>query len=227
MLAKLETQAREHMRGNEMTEFECMTEKQEAFLNSLLSTRETPALITETLAFLQIAGGKLDKATASQYITQLLGSPLRAVTVAVPPTHLSHSDAPVAPVKSMYTRFKELPVGFYTVAGGQGAYGDSTTAVYIVVDKKQKYGPTKRYVRRLFRQYDGKPKWLNISYSAAVNILEGRDTVPVAEIAKLGLAFGFCLNCLRLLTDPFSVANGIGPVCAARLGYNPAAKLAV
>jgi hypothetical protein len=34
------------------------------------------------------------------------------------------------------------------------------------------------------------------------------------EAGKLGKQFGFCIRCGATLTDPVSVANGIGPVCA-------------
>lgn len=39
-----------------------------------------------------------------------------------------------------------------------------------------------------------------------------------AEAAAKGKAVGFCIRCGATLTDPVSVANGIGPVCATYWG---------
>jgi hypothetical protein len=45
-------------------------------------------------------------------------------------------------------------------------------------------------------------------------VLAGAQPLSEAETAKLGKQFGFCIRCGATLTDPVSVANGIGPVCA-------------
>ena len=41
-----------------------------------------------------------------------------------------------------------------------------------------------------------------------------RKPLTQAEAAAKGKAVGFCIRCGATLTDPVSVANGIGPVCA-------------
>jgi hypothetical protein len=92
--------------------------------------------------------------------------------------------------------------------------------------RKRKYGGPEKIARRLWRSYDGKPKWQTLNYAAAVNRFGGEQPVSIDTVAKLGLQVGFCCCCLRTLTDPFSVANGIGPVCAKTWGYTPATHLA-
>ena len=48
--------------------------------------------------------------------------------------------------------------------------------------------------------------------------LEALEADPVAAIRAHGLATGSCGCCGRELTDPTSIALGIGPICAAKLG---------
>ena len=51
--------------------------------------------------------------------------------------------------------------------------------------------------------------------NAAVNVMAD----PRAAAIAYGLQFGVCCICSRTLTDPASVAIGIGPVCAKRMGW--------
>lgn len=45
------------------------------------------------------------------------------------------------------------------------------------------------------------------------------DATPQASMALYGHSIGQCGRCGRALTDPESIARGIGPVCAARCGW--------
>ena len=47
--------------------------------------------------------------------------------------------------------------------------------------------------------------------------LDPADKLTVEEAAKLGHHHGVCMICARTLTDPESVARGIGPVCIKRV----------
>jgi len=141
------------------------------------------------------------------------GADLPAVTV-----------QPAAPV-SKWAQFEALPLGYYTVSGSYYSYGDTGVAVYLVSMQKKKYGAPRKIVRRLWRSYEGKPKWQTLSYVSGLQAIGAQSPVDIATVAKLGLNFGFCCCCLRTLTDPFSVANGIGPVCAKTWGYTPATAL--
>lgn len=50
---------------------------------------------------------------------------------------------------------------------------------------------------------------------AALDVIEAD---PIAALSAHGLATGSCGCCGRELTDPESIARGIGPICADRLG---------
>lgn len=51
----------------------------------------------------------------------------------------------------------------------------------------------------------------------AMALLAGARRLTVEQAAEAGRLCGVCVVCGRELTDPDSVAAGIGPVCAARL----------
>jgi hypothetical protein len=48
--------------------------------------------------------------------------------------------------------------------------------------------------------------------------LMGLHPMSLEQVKAKGKEFSFCIKCGALLTDPFSVANGIGPVCIKTIG---------
>lgn len=61
----------------------------------------------------------------------------------------------------------------------------------------------------------GKASW---EYApGAMRKLVGAARLTLEQAAAMGRATGSCVVCARLLTNPESVAAGIGPVCAGRL----------
>ena len=48
--------------------------------------------------------------------------------------------------------------------------------------------------------------------------LSADDRMTVEQAAEFGKLYGFCIVCGRTLTDEGSIAAGIGPVCAGRIG---------
>lgn len=88
--------------------------------------------------------------------------------------------------------------------------------LYAVVDRKRGRRTT-RVLKQLHQNPDGSWSWRGA-------LIGWRDLVPVwqaltlNEAAKFGHTTGTCLVCARTLTDPESVARGIGPVCASRFG---------
>lgn len=48
----------------------------------------------------------------------------------------------------------------------------------------------------------------------AIKLFTGADKMTLDEAKAFGVETGFCCVCAKFLTDPKSVANGIGPVCA-------------
>jgi len=52
--------------------------------------------------------------------------------------------------------------------------------------------------------------------SGAIRGITPEHRVTLEEAQQFGHAYGVCLSCGALLTDPVSVAQGIGPICAKR-----------
>jgi hypothetical protein len=50
--------------------------------------------------------------------------------------------------------------------------------------------------------------------SGAIRTIKSSDKMTLDEAKAFGVETGFCCVCAKFLTDPKSVANGIGPVCA-------------
>ncbi|MFE6000406.1 DUF6011 domain-containing protein [Streptomyces sp. NPDC056454] len=55
----------------------------------------------------------------------------------------------------------------------------------------------------------------------AIFTLSATDRMTVDQAAEFGRRIGACIVCARRLTDPKSVAAGIGPICAERVGGTP------
>lgn len=73
-----------------------------------------------------------------------------------------------------------------------------------------------RYAKKLVNP-GHKPRW---DYAPGV-IKDLVDLTPLTleEAAAFGHLNGYCLACGRNLTDPVSVQNGIGPVCAKKAQF--------
>lgn len=64
-------------------------------------------------------------------------------------------------------------------------------------------------------EYDGSQ-----SRKLMVDVKAGKLSKVTPEDAKrFGDLYGVCMKCSRTLTDPESIANGIGPVCAGKMGW--------
>lgn len=106
-------------------------------------------------------------------------------------------------LEAIDARKPEVPTGRYAVATDAGHYafyrvwkGDRATLVFLQVSDDE---------QRLNRP-------------AAAAILAKIAAVGVLEASKTyGREIGVCGVCNRTLTNPESIANGIGPICAARL----------
>jgi hypothetical protein len=169
-----------------------------AYLESLTTQRDLPT-VCERYALLKGLGA-LTKGTASQFIDQLLAAPkkapkIEAKTVTIHTTVDPQVAAALieAPAKPQLT---EAPVfGYYWITDKltgkpQLYYWDCTG--------KDAYPTLRRLV--IWETYSGgkKGSWKKVQH----------------EAGALGKQFGFCVRCGATLTDPVSVANGLGPVCA-------------
>lgn len=138
----------------------------------------------------------LTKLAASKIIDWLLKQERQAVSVSLAPSAVPATTAPVA-----------IP--------GVGHYEHNGT-LYAVVDRKRGRR-TIRSLRQLFLNPDGSWSWraASVAWRTLVPVWQ---PLTLDQAAAFGHATGTCLVCARTLTDPESVARGIGPVCAARFG---------
>ena len=109
--------------------------------------------------------------------------------------------APFAATKAV----GELSVGMYRTADG---------TIYRVHESRE---TGRKYAKRL--EYDlegsGKPRF---DYDrGAIYRLTAADRMSVEEARAWGVETGVCCVCGTFLTDPKSVARGIGPVCEKRV----------
>lgn len=191
------------------------TEKQVAYINSLLRNR----VATEELAE-DIATSELTKTNASKFIGLLLALPEKPRTPAV--------------TLSNTIPTREIPEGIYTVADGNGwvtlkievaSRLGGKTVIKHLTGSNNDYS----YTGFGFITPQGVKKWRNAEVSNKVlaaaqflltgNLDEARENfLNLAEAHAI--SSGNCLACLHTLTVPASVSRGLGPVCAQRLGVN-------
>ena len=106
---------------------------------------------------------------------------------------------PPSDVNGNNIKLEPADEGFYFYEG----------SVYNVVASKT----GNRYAKILIE--DGKKgRWEYIK--GMVNTLNASRLISLSEAKKFGHEHGFCVVCGRTLTDPVSVQNGIGPICAGR-----------
>lgn len=52
--------------------------------------------------------------------------------------------------------------------------------------------------------------------AGALRKVKPSDKMTLAQAKEFGVQYGICCNCGALLTDPESIAEGIGPICAGK-----------
>jgi len=109
--------------------------------------------------------------------------------------------------------------GYYTVVSK-----DTGKEFLYYWDKAKKNGYMVPKLRRLVlkKTWDGKTigRWLYVGGTyAAKKVLAGLNPMTAAQAGALGKQYGCCVRCGKTLTDPVSVAQGIGPVCITYAGW--------
>jgi hypothetical protein len=76
-------------------------------------------------------------------------------------------------------------------------------------------------IRHLFNAITTYPEITKFPAPGGDDFLQSAAGVRLTkdQAAEFGHTHGSCLICMKELTDPESVARGIGPVCATRLEY--------
>jgi Family of unknown function (DUF6011) len=209
------------------------------FLKDLVEKRDCPS-VAERFAFAQTTG-LLKKGSASKLIDEALKAPKKTGAAASVQdwgqAKTVQAAAEQAAEKSV--SLTDLPAfGYYNLDGtiyfwDVTAKDFSPTLRRLVIttsyDGKKKgswkkvttlYGSPK--VTGTWKPFAGKhwnykgeiTKAAYVPKSFADAVLAGAKPLTEAAAGQLGKQFGICIRCGATLTDPVSVANGIGPVCA-------------
>jgi hypothetical protein len=116
------------------------------------------------------------------------------------------------PTKAMVTQVPriDVKVGVYTLVDG----------TVCKVQKSRASGSL--YALKMGTGYDGKPTF---TYTGGLIHVVRAEGVPMSleDACKIGVQTGVCVICNTPLTDPVSIAKGIGPVCEKKQGALAAA----
>lgn len=103
--------------------------------------------------------------------------------------------------------YKEAFPGYYS-------HGDD---LYEVCVSKQK----RKYAKKLIVRTDFEGKITRASWefiAGALATFQEWESVDLDYAKNFGKAWGVCMCCGRLLTNPTSVEAGIGPICSSKFG---------
>lgn len=103
------------------------------------------------------------------------------------------------------------------IEGVEGYYSIGEDFYHLMPSVKHGKTYWRLYKLYVYKTYGGqaKVKWSAIKYGAsAVVFTAGHQAMTLAQAAEYGHAHGHCLRCGKALSDPKSVAAGVGPVCA-------------
>ena len=91
----------------------------------------------------------------------------------------------------------------------EGMYRDNAGIIYKV--------QASRETGRLYAKHLDVAERKFIFEAGAMRHLTAQMRMTIEEAKAFGVEYGFCVWCGKFLTDPVSVAQGIGPVCAGRV----------
>lgn len=192
---------------------------QVSYLTSLIKTKDHEIVAKVQFA---LASNAAKKGQASEWIDALIKAPKKvAVVEPVAPVAVAVAAAAPKPV--------ELPMpayGYYQVPGAvedalfafdeyKGPYGPKVKLMKLKKIQQPVYNPeTHQY------DYVPKGKWAYVGGTyQAKKVLAGQAPLTAQQAAAIGKQVGFCIRCGRTLTDPESIANGIGPVCITYVNW--------
>lgn len=182
---------------------ELATERQRAFVNVLIAEKNWRTLSAAYVArIIEISEGKgkpLTKAGASALIDTLMPLPQLFDS--------KRTGGDVRPVE-----FANVPEGRYAVATEDGA---TNTLAFYRVDR-----PTEgRWAGYIFVSLMQSDEEQRLDRNASRAVLAKIAADPAAASVAYGLHIGSCGVCGRTLTNDDSRERGIGPRCAAKLGW--------
>lgn len=166
--------------------------KQVEFIKQLITRTEAPDDVAEALLAFEDTLHGLDRTGASEYIDNLLVRQRTRRT-----TEDSKFD-PTAVPAGRYALTRDEEPDFYQVDRPTKGRWDGWTFVTLI--------------------HPGGGRIRQIKGGERGQILALLAVNPASYSAEYGKHTGTCGVCSRLLSDPESVARGIGPVCARNLG---------
>lgn len=179
-----------------------MTDKQEAFIKKLADERHMDPDAKNRLLQL-VDSGTMPTWQASQTIDWLMRQPLRTTPVA------AFSSTPQSYSPSRYQPLPEVPEGRFAVE-------HEGTLKFFIVDK-----PTEgKWAGRTFVKVQASDLEYPIKNpDKRLEILNLIAVDPQGAMLRYGKELGHCGHCGRTLTNEESRERGIGPICAAGLGW--------
>lgn len=168
------------------------TEQQLNFLDSLSASKDAPTLVAQ-VAILRETGA-MTRTMASGFITKLIAAP----------------DKPLATVEFGY--YKSADGTFYSYQEHDTHYGKMPVFAKLVLPSAWAGAGAKARWRKLARGPSSSKKY-------AAKYLSGLAPLTLEQAKAEGKLLGRCIRCGATLTDPVSVANGIGPVCQKYVGW--------
>jgi hypothetical protein len=196
------------------------SDKQISFLTTLLKERECPS-VEEKVRFAKSIG--LTKGVASKLIDEALKAPKKTGQTNTvqdwgkAKAVQADAEQPEAP------KLTELPAEGYYDLDGKLYFWAKTKKDYkprLRIWSAPNWGGVKWTWKTVYTPYAQITKidgtWVpNLLLEAVAN---GAKPMTVEEIGAKGKQLNFCLKCGAQLTDPISVAQGIGPVCIKTIG---------
>lgn len=201
------------------------TPAQTSYLESLVTQRDLPA-VCERYALLKGLGA-VTKGQASAWINELLAAPKK--TAKTPAQAYADSAQAIA---AAYVAPAPVCTPQLIVAIPTAGYYEIDGTLYNWEQQKKDYSIQLRKLVLPTTSYWGgttKAKWMKVYTKYGTSTKIGSSYVPnflleavaagakpmtMEQAAAKGKALNFCVKCGAQLTDPVSVANGIGPVCA-------------
>lgn len=182
------------------------TDRQARFLRDLLDERQTPEAwsLTPDQVRQRLDEGQVTKTQASAAITSLLDSPRKASA-----STGSRPSADDIPASRYAVKSRDGDWEFYQVDKPTKGRWEGYTFLSQLFGSPGDFNKRKIPVREAASVYDA---IRSATYQDGSKTLTGPEAAAVAFSREHGV----CAACLAPLTDPESIARGLGPICAGR-----------
>jgi hypothetical protein len=161
------------------------------------------AALHTQLGIAHVSGRQLTKEEASAEIGALLQ--LKAQQQRGVPRELANARV-VAPAVSEVGMYRSADGAIYKVQRAAGGTGGLYAKKLVPISGQR------------MSEINDVVAWHFVYDRGAIRSLNASHKLTLDQAREFGIRYGVCCVCSATLTDATSVANGIGPVCARRLG---------